>query len=700
MHAEKLTAEQRRHIEEELTGSPMRHRWQRAMIHVQHLSSSTSAYDALGPLSLRLWLECWRLEGFADRIEAKWNCRARQDVLAVDSTVAAAANVGMRPLEVRRWRRGQELLRRGVELSSKDFKFLTATLPSLGTWLQSFDLGHMLAHFNELGADSIHDVLDFDTYTLETMGLTARDLRSWRRAIKSLSPPGTEAAAPLGYGSSPPQQKMASLRLPAGTKHVSNYTLRGWLERYHVSRLAPLLTALGADSPVDLLDLSSEEVTDLRMRKLEKERWDQCVVGVQQGIKNLKAFNALLPYAPEEETEPLDRIDPDSISHLLRRREPTPEPVPIPVPTPMPMPEPMPEPVPRALTPRAPTPEPEPPQPQEAPKETAQSHQLVQPQIQQRSDEYSFIDQVLQRASGFRANVAQGKWSDLTLRELFEGIGAAANAQSSPQGRHNLHALIVALLEGLSAERSRYGAFVATAFQDPALVHSAATEVGYLRIAATLIAMTDDDAAKLQDNFTTHHSVHSLEGSPRTFGAELQPSLSAQEPPPERSPSTIRAEPVELDARVLEKLRYRWLSASLSLQGQRARHAWVEKYRPPDNLAADDNSLTLGALRRLCRSVLQITAMEVSEDELEWFFSALDPEDTGHASFYKLLGLLETEGSVEFLRSSIKLAPTRKKGAKKRRPKSAKVSFVQPHSWRHPGKNDLSALRLEAGYPF
>lgn len=656
---------------------PMQHKWQRALAHVRHLRASTSAYDALGPSSLRLWLECWRLHRVAGPVEATWRCRTRQDALGVEPTVAAAAAIGMRPLEVRRWRRGQQMLRHGVQATAGETPPISAGLPTLATWLQSFELGNFLGSFVELGADDVRDVLGLDKYTLESVGFTARDLRQWKRAVAALSSPeGDAAAAPWRDGSGAHQRSAASSALlPAGTLHVGNFTLRGWLERYHVSRFEPLLVALGAAAPVDLLDLSSQEVAALGMRKLERQRWGQCVLGVQQGTATPAAFNALLPYAPEEDLEPLELIDPDSIYHLLHRREPTPEPTP-------------PEPTPRQLTPREPTPEPA------AAAEAATPPEFARPPVRRRADdEHAFVDQVLERASVFRGNLARGKWSDLTLRQLFEDIGAAAAAQPDARGRRNLHSSLVALLEGLSLERSRYGALVAAAFSDPSLVHSAATEAGYLRVAATLLAMTDGDAMKLPDSFAA--PMASVEGSPRTFGAELQPSLYAEAAPLQRP--APRLEPVELDAHVLEKLRYRWRAASCSPQGQRARQAWVAAHTPPDHLAAHDEGLTLGALRALCRRVLELTPAEVSEDDLGWFFGALDVDGSGRASFYKLLGLLEAESPMRLLRSAG--AGRRKGGKKTKRPKSAKVAFVQA-PWRNPGPNDLDALRIQAGFPY
>ena len=89
---------------------PMARQWGKALQHLQHLRESTSAYDLLGPRSLRLWLESWRLGRHAEVLEREYNCRTRNDVLEV-TDYAVETKLKMRPLEIRRWRRAQELLK-------------------------------------------------------------------------------------------------------------------------------------------------------------------------------------------------------------------------------------------------------------------------------------------------------------------------------------------------------------------------------------------------------------------------------------------------------------------------------------------------------------------------------------------------------------------------------------------------------------
>ena len=48
-------------------------------------------------------------------------------------------------------------------------------------------------------------------------------------------------------------------------------------DRYRLVRLAPLLVHLGAQVPLDLLDLSGHEISSLGLRSLEKKRWAACV---------------------------------------------------------------------------------------------------------------------------------------------------------------------------------------------------------------------------------------------------------------------------------------------------------------------------------------------------------------------------------------------------------------------------------------
>lgn len=96
-------------------------RWAAAQEHARHLTASTSAYDASPPgsSSLHLWLESWRLQHLAKALDHAWNVTTREDVVAADATVSGAVRIGMLPLEVRRWRRAQQLLKCGVQFEVK-----------------------------------------------------------------------------------------------------------------------------------------------------------------------------------------------------------------------------------------------------------------------------------------------------------------------------------------------------------------------------------------------------------------------------------------------------------------------------------------------------------------------------------------------------------------------------------------------------
>ena len=64
-------------------------------------------------------------------------------------------------------------------------------MPSLVTWLQTFELSAFAAALHGLGAEVLSDVVDLDAATLKGVGFTRHDLRQWRRALLAtgLTPP-------------------------------------------------------------------------------------------------------------------------------------------------------------------------------------------------------------------------------------------------------------------------------------------------------------------------------------------------------------------------------------------------------------------------------------------------------------------------------------------------------------------------------
>lgn len=109
-------------------------------------------------------------------------------------------------------------------------------------------------------------------------------------------------------------------------------------------------------------------------------------------------------------------------------------------------------------------------------------------------------------------------------------------------------------------------------------------------------------------------------------------------------PSPALSHVVNLDKRVLGKLRYRWLSASFTAEGQRERKEWIEKSRPP-HLDEDATWFRYSSLWELCRNVLSISRDEIIDEELAEFFDALDGGNSGACSFFRFLGLLEADPS-------------------------------------------------------
>lgn len=147
--------------------------------------------------------------------------------------------------------------------------------------------------------------------------------------------------------------------------------------------------------------------------------------------------------------------------------------------------------------------------------------------------------------------------------------------------------------------------------RNPFVLRSGAAE-GYFRIAAVLLSMFEDKPVTPRS--TSDKSLAPCKGTEKL----------------ERY----------LDSIVLQKLRFRWMAATLTSHGQRARQMWMSKYQPP-NISQDDRWLTFPGFRELCRRVLGLHQTEVSNDELELLFDSLDLEDNGRVSFYKLVGYLE-----------------------------------------------------------
>ena len=160
--------------------------------------------------------------------------------------------------------------------------------------------------------------------------------------------------------------------------------------------------------------------------------------------------------------------------------------------------------------------------------------------------------------------------------------------------------------------------------------------------------------------------------------ATTPPFCKAAPVPEEQSPALFHV--ANLDKRVLGKMRYRWVSASYTAEGQRERGEWVEKSRPPH---LDEEAKWFGytSLRELCRGVLSISREEITDEELAEFFDALDEGKNGACSFFRFLGLLEADPTT---------------GATQPRPRSSRTNRKRSsHSpyrgppWRPPSGKDF-----------
>jgi hypothetical protein len=210
LQARRLTAAHMASIEQAFTNPSSRRKWLTAMNHVSHLADGTSAFDSLGSSSLFLWLESWRLSRLKGDFEKKLKCKSRADVLLVTTFDIEA--IGLRPLELRRWHRAQRLLRSGIPEEG-----MRSSMPSLETWLQTFELSHFTDVFLENGALEIVDVRVLEKSQLIKLGFNARDLGHLERAKASLEPVNTAPAFPSSL-----------LEIDS----IDSFSLRGWLERF------------------------------------------------------------------------------------------------------------------------------------------------------------------------------------------------------------------------------------------------------------------------------------------------------------------------------------------------------------------------------------------------------------------------------------------------------------------------------------
>jgi hypothetical protein len=259
------------------------------------------------------------------------------------------------------------------------------------------------------------------------------------------------------------------------------------------------------------------------------------------------------------------------------------------------------------------------------------------------------------------------------LQMLFAEIAAAMSGHNQESAQRFVQ-LLALLLDSLSLEKTRFGALISQTFRDPALVHSTATEVGYLRIAAALLSMADTQLSALDLTLRAPRLVYDSPPPPT-----LPPSNDWALSP---ASSSVRP-PKFLDDRVLGKLRYRWMATTFTPEGLKARRSWMGNFRPPD-LEHDEFWLSLPAFRELCRHVLGLLQVEITEDDIEFFFDYLDVENSGRASFYKLVGILEADPTRDYRAAGTGLR------FGKRRPK-ARVSFEGP-PWRPPGRDSASRI--------
>jgi hypothetical protein len=248
----RLTRAHMNRINEFMETNRERELWRRALQHIKHLKESTNAYNTLGPASLKLWLESWRLQRFLPEFEAALHCKTKEDVAALPSPMAAAQSLKMLPLEERRFQRAHRLLSHcsNVDPARKLGHFSASpSMPSLVTWLHTFELSHFMAMFFDLGAETVEDCTKITDPTLRSLGFTDRDLQQWKRAILAVS--------------TDPDKRINVTKLSRCVQYAS---LKSWLTVYNLQRLEESLREYGAIVPIDILDLNAVEINNLSMK--------------------------------------------------------------------------------------------------------------------------------------------------------------------------------------------------------------------------------------------------------------------------------------------------------------------------------------------------------------------------------------------------------------------------------------------------
>jgi len=278
-------------------------------------------------LSLRSWLEFWRIDELLDVLESL-DVMSPTDLTLLEEK--EVSKIGLKAVQKKHW---QKALAHSKYLEAIHFD----KPPSpLNLWLESWRLDRLGAGLYDLGCDVKEDIIDLSESDAAALGMKLLEERRWKQATSQLlkviraydfndntrnSAPGLktwleslkleeldEPLRMLGVvelcdlgdmddrelatlSLNKLQRKhwdMGMLQVLKAKKETGldgkndDPTFRGFLESWRLGRLGPIMEDLGAYVQQDLLDLEPNEYSLLKMRPLEAKRFEQAMIALEE----------------------------------------------------------------------------------------------------------------------------------------------------------------------------------------------------------------------------------------------------------------------------------------------------------------------------------------------------------------------------------------------------------------------------------
>jgi len=278
-------------------------------------------------VSLRAWLEFWRLDELLDTLESL-DVMSPTDLMLLEEK--EVSKIDLKVVQQKHWAKA---LAHSKYLQAIDFD----KPPSpLYLWLESWRLERIAPGLFNLGCDVKEDIIDVSEQDSASLGLKLLEERRWKQATSQLVKvirnydfnDNTRNSAPslttwlaslkleeldepltmLGVvelcdlgdmddrelhslNLNKLQRKhwdMGMLQVLKARKEAGldskndDPTFRGFLESWRLGRLGPVMQELGAYVQQDLLDLEPTEYSLLKMRPLEAKRFEQAMIALEE----------------------------------------------------------------------------------------------------------------------------------------------------------------------------------------------------------------------------------------------------------------------------------------------------------------------------------------------------------------------------------------------------------------------------------